>query len=133
MSMFKSETFLRNVLLLDAASGIIGGLLFILAAGPLSALLAMPAEFLRGAGAVLLPFAGFVLWAATCQPIQAKAVWIIVGLNAVWIIESVALLFGNWIAPNGLGTAVVLGQAAAIAVIAELEIIGLRSRAAQPA
>ncbi|MDF2119122.1 hypothetical protein PY365_26480 [Roseiarcaceae bacterium H3SJ34-1] len=133
MSMFKSENFLRNILLLDAASGIIGGLLFILAAGPVAGLLALPAEFLRGAGAVLLPFAAFVLWVATRQPIPARAVWIVVGLNAVWVIESIALLVGSWIAPNAVGTALVLGQAAAIAVIAELEIVGLRSRGAQPA
>jgi hypothetical protein len=133
MSMFKSENFLRTVLLLDAASGIVGGLLFVLAAGPLAELLAMPAQFVRGAGAVLLPFAAFVLWVATRQPIPAKAVWIVVGLNAVWVIESVVLLIGNWIVPNTLGTAVVLVQAAVIAVIVELEIVGLRSRAAQPA
>jgi hypothetical protein len=133
MSMFKSENFLRNILLADAASGIMGGLLFVLAAGPLAELLAIPAEFLRGAGAILLPFAAFVLWVATRQPIPAKAVWIIVGLNVLWVIESVVLLIGNCIAPNAFGAAVVLVQAAAIAVIAELEIVGLRSRVAQPA
>jgi hypothetical protein len=133
MSMFKSESFLRNVLLLDAASGIAGGLLFVLAAGPLAQLLEMPAEFLRGAGAVLLPFAAFVLWVATRQVIPGKAVWIVVGLNALWVIESIALLIGNWVAPNAFGTAVVLVQAVAIAVIAELEIVGLRSRRVQPA
>jgi len=131
MSMFKSENFLRNVLLVDAASGIVGGLLFVLAAGPLAQLLEMPAEFLRGAGAVLLPFAAFVFWVATRQPIPAKAVWIVVVLNILWVVESVALLIGNCIAPNAFGTAVVLVQAVAIAVIAELEIVGLRSRRAQ--
>jgi len=133
MPMFKSENFLRNVLLLDAASGIVGGLLFVLAAGPLAQLLEMPAEFLSGAGAVLLPFAAFVLWVATRQPIPAKAVWIVVVLNILWVVESVALLIGNWVAPNAFGTAVVVVQAVAIAIIAELEIVGLRSRGAQPA
>jgi len=133
MSMFKSENFLRNVLLLDAASGIVGGLLFVLAAAPLAELLVMPAAFLRGAGALLLPFAAFVLWVAMRQPIPRKAVWLVVGLNAIWVVESVGLLIGDWIAPNTLGTAVVLAQAMAIAVIAELEIVGLRGRMVQPA
>jgi hypothetical protein len=58
------------------------------------------------------------------------AVWAVIGLNAVWAIDSVVLLFTGWVQPNLLGYAFVVGQAAFVAVMAELEIIGMRKSAA---
>ena len=57
MAFIQSSSFLRNVLALDAAACAATGLLLSFGAGALAGLLGFPAEFLRGAGLVLLPCA----------------------------------------------------------------------------
>lgn len=54
------------------------------------------------------------------------AVWGVIGLNIVWALDSVVLLFTGWVEPNALGYAFILGQALFVAVLTELEYIGLR-------
>ena len=53
-------------------------------------------------------------------------VWSIIGLNVVWVIDSVLILATGWVEPNALGYAVVIAQALAVGVFAELEYVGLR-------
>jgi hypothetical protein len=50
----------------------------------------------------------------------------VIALNALWVIDSVALLFTGWVQPALFGYAFVLAQAAAVAVLAELEYLGLQ-------
>jgi hypothetical protein len=54
------------------------------------------------------------------------AVWIIMALNAVWIVDSVLLLFGGWVQPNLLGQAFIVTQAVFVLVLTELEYMGLK-------
>ena len=58
-------------------------------------------------------------------------VWAVIVLNVVWVANSLLLLASGWVAPALLGYAFVMGQAVVVAVLAELEFIGLR-RAAAP-
>jgi hypothetical protein len=46
--------------------------------------------------------------------------------NALWAIASIALLVAGLISPNLLGYAFVIGQAAVVALLGELQYIGLR-------
>uniref|UniRef100_UPI00195441D4 hypothetical protein n=2 Tax=Pseudomonadota TaxID=1224 RepID=UPI00195441D4 len=46
--------------------------------------------------------------------------------NAAWTLASVALLLSGAVAPNLLGTIVILAQAIATGVFAELQYVGLR-------
>ena len=56
-----------------------------------------------------------------------------IGVNLLWIADSIAILLMGWFAPTGLGIAFVLAQAAAVAIVTELEVIGFkRSGAALP-
>lgn len=59
----------------------------------------------------------------------------IIGINAVWALDSIIGLAGGWLEANALGTTVIVGQAIAVAVIAQMEFIGLRrmSRLTAPA
>ena len=50
-------------------------------------------------------------------------------MNVVWAIDSVVLLFTGWVAPSLLGYAFVIGQAGVVAVLADLEYVGLRRAA----
>jgi hypothetical protein len=50
----------------------------------------------------------------------------IIALNLLWVVGSMGLLMGGWVAPTALGTAFVIAQAVAVGVFAELQFIGLR-------
>lgn len=126
MSMIQSSRFLRSALALDAAACAGTGLLLTLAAEPLSGWLGFPPGFLRGAGLVLLPSAALLAWFASRETLPRLAVFAVIGVNLVWIADSVAVLLMGWFAPTGLGIAFVLAQAAAVALVTELEVIGLK-------
>lgn len=125
--------FLRRVLLADAAASGLTGLVMALGAdAPLSGLLGVPEALLRYAGLALLPFAGFVLWLATREAaVPRLAVWVVILGNALWAVDCLALLLSGWIAPTALGIGFVAAQALAVAVLAELQYVGLRR--SQPA
>jgi hypothetical protein len=53
-------------------------------------------------------------------------VFAIVACNALWALDSVLLLVTGWVEPTILGEVFVVGQATVVAVLAELEFIGLR-------
>jgi hypothetical protein len=54
-------------------------------------------------------------------------------MNAAWVAASARALLLGWIQPNGLGYAFVIGQAAAVAVLAGMQYAGLRNVSASPA
>ena len=70
-----TSSFLRRVLLADAATSCASGLLMALAAAPLENMLGVPASLLRYAGLSLLPFAALVAYLATRPNISWPAVW----------------------------------------------------------
>ncbi len=130
MSSIQTSTFLRRVLVLDAVSCAGMGLLLLTCNGWLSGLLSLPAGLLAEASLVLLPFAALLAFLSTRDRMPRVAVWAVIVVNAIWVIDSVLLLFTGWVQPNLLGHAFVAGQAAFVAVIAELEYIGLRKSVA---
>jgi hypothetical protein len=50
----------------------------------------------------------------------------IIALNLLWVVGSMGLLMGGWVAPTALGTAFVIAQAVVVGVFAELQFVGLR-------
>ena len=115
---------LRRVLLLDAATCVATGLLLSLFAVPLEALLALPYTLLQYAGLSLFPIAAFMAWVAMREKPLKAGVWAVIAGNAAWVAASIALLF--LLAPSPLGYAFVIAQALAVALLAELEYVGLR-------
>ncbi len=122
-------TFLRNVLFADAVVSGATGALMALAAGVLEPILQVPAPLLRIAGLVLLPYAAVVAMLARRGTLSRGAVWAVIGCNALWAIDCVALLFTGWIDPGVLGVAFILVQALVVAAFAELQVVGLRRMA----
>jgi hypothetical protein len=53
-------------------------------------------------------------------------------LNALWAVESVLALAFGWLEPNELGQTLLIAQAAAVAAIAELQVVGVRRAAYSP-
>lgn len=110
----------------DAATCVATGLLLLLGSGLLEQYLGLPAGLLRYAGLSLLPFAVLLVYLAAREHLTPGAVWAVIGLNALWTVDSVLLLLTGWVSPTELGYAFVVAQALGVAVLAGLEYVGLR-------
>ncbi|WP_330114728.1 hypothetical protein SA496_26715 [Pseudomonas sp. JS3066] len=126
MTHLDMSPMLRRALQADALASGAMGLLLTLAAGPLEELLGLPRALLLGAGIGLLPFALALGWLANRQTLRRGWIWAVLAINAVWVIDSLSFLALGWVEPTLLGKVFVIGQAVAVAVLAELEFFGLR-------
>ncbi|MFZ1103800.1 MAG: hypothetical protein WAN86_13325, partial [Hyphomicrobiaceae bacterium] len=81
-------------------------------------------------GLVLLPYVAFVIYWAMREDVSRPAVWAIVVANGLWAVASALLLVSGWVAPTALGYAFVIGQAAVVALLGELQYVGLRRQPA---
>ena len=120
------SSFLRRILLIDAAVSGAAGLVMALGAEPLERWLAVPAPLLRYAGWPLLPFAAALVYLARRPALPRGAVVTVIALNGAWVAASVLVLAAGAIQPAPLGYAFVVGQAVAVAALAEMETVGLR-------
>jgi hypothetical protein len=126
--MLNHPNFLRAVLFADAAASGATGLLMIAGASFLAGLLAVPAALLFEAGVILVPYVALVLWVSTRAAIPVGPVRFIIGLNALWTLASIGLLLSGLIAPNMLGVAFILFQAAAVGLLGLLQYLALARR-----
>ena len=124
-----TSPLLRFALLGDAVASGATGLLLAAASGPLAWLLGLPAPLLRGAGLVLLPYAILVAWLGMRAVPAPPLVRTVIAVNLFWVADSLLLALGPalfGLAPNGLGIAFVLAQAAVVLGFAVAQCIGLR-------
>lgn len=126
MTFADRPNFLRNVLLVDAATCVVSGLLMTIAAKPVASLTGLPADLLGSAGLSLFPIAAFIAFVATCRPAWPLGVWLVILGNIGWVAGCLGLLFGTFVSPTAVGMAFVSAQAIAVAALAELEFTGLR-------
>jgi hypothetical protein len=126
MTSIRASSLLRRVLIVDAVVSGATGVAMVALAELFASLLQLPVELVREAGIVLLPFAAFVGFVASRREPARIAVWTIIALNVVWVVDSVALLFTGWVAPNALGYVFVIAQAAMVLVLADFEYMGLK-------
>ncbi|MBW0089133.1 hypothetical protein I4I73_07465 [Pseudonocardia sp. KRD-184] len=117
---------LRRALRLDAAASGALGVVSLAAAPALVDLLGPPAPVLVGVGAFLVVFAAGLLVLAARPVVPRPAAWTVVLGNAAWVAGSVLATVVAGSSLTGLGVAVVLVQAAAVAVFADLQWLGLR-------
>lgn len=121
----RMTSFLKRVLLLDAASCLGMGAGLIAGASAVAGPLGLSATLLSGAGLSLVPIGLFMAFVATRAAPLAIFVWLIILGNAGWVAQSFGLIA---ISPSisALGTAFVAAQAAVVTAIACLEYAGLR-------
>jgi hypothetical protein len=127
---FEPSPLLRHALIGDALASGATGLLLAGGAGFLTGPLGLPEELMRYAGLFLLPYAAVVAYVGTRAAVWKGAVWAIIAANAVWVVESLLLLVGGWVAPTALGAAFIAAQALVVAAFAEAQFLGLRRTAA---
>ena len=124
--MINPSSFLRRALIADAVFSGVAALGFTFGAGAFAPLFNLPEMFLREVGLFLIVYAAFVGWLGTRQSMMKALVLIVITGNAAWTLGSIALLFYGAVSPNLFGMAMVVAQAIATGVFAELQYIGLR-------
>lgn len=112
---------LNALLAVDAATCAVMSAGLMITAQPVASFTALPAPFLFWAGALLLPIAAFMVLAARRTPVpRAMAGFVVLG-NLGWVVASLLLPLLGFVTPNALGWALLVGQAAAVTVLATLE------------
>jgi hypothetical protein len=124
--MIHPSTFLSRALLADAIFSGVSAAGLTLGAGLLAPFLNLPESLLRETGLFLIAYTALVGWLGTRSSVPKPLVLIVVAGNAAWTLASIALLFSGAVSPNLLGEIVVVAQAVATGVFAELQYIGLR-------
>ena len=132
MSMIQPSSFLRRVLLADAAVSAAVGALMALGAGAMQAFLGLPAAMLTIAGVALFPYAAYLVWLATRATVPRVAVWVPIALNVIWAADCLLVLFATGLQPTLVGEAFVVVQVITVLAFAELEFIGLRRALSLP-
>ncbi|MGE8361700.1 hypothetical protein [Pseudomonas sp.] len=126
MSHVQPSPLLRNALLADGLLGISTGLLLVLSANWLVGFLDLPRLLLMASALILLPLGGLLFWLSRQPQLHRLAVWAVITLNTLWVIESVMLLVLGWVSPNLFGYTFIIGQAMVVGLLAELQWFGLR-------
>lgn len=129
MTRFQPSPMLRNLLALDAVTCLGAGALMAIGGGHLASLLALPEPLLRYAGVFLIVFGGAVGLLARRAHAPKAAVMAVIVCNALWAIESVAIIAAGWVTPNAFGVAFVVAQAVWVAALAALQYACLRRQA----
>jgi hypothetical protein len=124
--MINPSSFLSRALLADAVFSGVSAVGLTLGAGALVPFLSLPEALLRETGLFLIAYTALVGWLGTRQSVPRAPVLLVVAGNAAWTLASIALLFSGAVNPNLLGEIVVVAQAVATGVFAELQYIGLR-------
>ena len=124
--MINPSQLLRRALLADAVFSGISAVGLTLGAGTFASLLNLPQVLLQETGLFLIAYTILVGWLGTRPAVPKALVMIVVAGNAAWTLASIALLFSGAVSPNLLGEIVVVAQAIATGVFAELQYIGLR-------
>jgi hypothetical protein len=120
------SSFLRRALLADAIFSGVSAVGLTLGASVLAPFLSLPEALLRETGLFLIAYTALVGWLGTRQSVLRSLVLLVVVGNAAWTLASIALLFSGAVNPNLTGEIIVVAQAIATGVFAELQFIGLR-------
>ena len=121
--------WLKIALRADALVSGACGVLQLAAADRLATLLELPRSLLLGSGEFMLVYALALLLMASRPRLPSALVMIIVVGNLLWAAACVALPLEGALALNALGWAFLWVQAAAVAVLAVFQWLGLRRSA----
>ena len=124
--MIHSSILLRRALLADTVFSGVGALAMTLDANLFAPLLQLPEALLRETGLFLIAYTALVGWLGTRPAVPKALVILVIAGNALWTLASIALLFSGAVNPNLFGQIVVVAQAIATGIFAELQFIGLR-------
>jgi hypothetical protein len=118
-----ASTLLRRALQVDAAASAASAVLFLAGGAPLAERLGAPMS-LAPVAWFLVAWAAALAWLSTRRVIRPGAAWMVVALNALWVVGSVIELAAGLFSP--LGKVVFGVMALFVAVIADVQFLGIR-------
>src|SRR6195952_1507636 len=124
--MIHPSTFLSRALLADAVFSGVSAVSLTLGAGLLAPFLNLPEALLRETGLFLIAYTALVGWLASRAVVPKPLVLLVVIGNAAWAGGSIPLLFAGAVSPILGGELMVVAQAIATGVFAELQYVGAR-------
>ncbi|MEO3388282.1 hypothetical protein [Mesorhizobium sp. CAU 1741] len=111
----------QTIVGIDAATCLVMAALLVGGRAILAGILGIPQFVLVGAGGILVPVAVFMALVAARSSTPRWAAWTVITGNAAWVIASVVLAFGQFVAPAPLGIAFILGQALVVSIFTAIE------------
>lgn len=120
------SSLLRRALLIDAIATAMVGIGMVAFSQQLAGLLHLPSALLLGAGVFMLGYAAVIGLIGRRATLPRWAVLLAIVGNFAWALACVALAFGGLLAPNTLGVAFLLVQAAIVVGFAELQFFGMK-------
>ncbi|BEP95827.1 hypothetical protein GmRootA79_42110 [Acidovorax sp. A79] len=125
-NLMSSPRFLRAVVWFDASTGVLLGALHLLLTAPLAGWLGLAPGLLQASGVLLLGYAALATAIARSEPMPRGWLWVLIVGNFAWALASLALLLGSAAAPTLLGQAYLLVHVVSVALLAELQWMGVR-------
>jgi len=119
------DSVVPSTVRLDAAITGAFGVLIGVASPLLDGRLGIDAALLLALGVVLVGYALVLEFVVARRPTR-PLVWEVIAINLVWVVSSVVAVVTDVLTPTTLGTVFVLLQAAAVALIAGLQLLALR-------
>lgn len=126
MSTVLVSPLLRLGLRLDAVASIATGALTCVLYAPLQAVIGTSGGRILAVGAFVLVYGAVLAWLGLRERLPRGVVSLVIFGNFAWVLASVVVTFSGLIAPTALGIALLLGQASAVLVLAEMQFFGLR-------
>jgi hypothetical protein len=120
-----SSSLLVTAVKLDAAMSGAAGALLVAGGAFLDGTTGIPAGWLVGIGLFFLAYAA-TLAAIVRAGSPPGLVRLVVLGNAAWVVLSVVALLADWLTPTTTGSVLIGLQAAAVALVAELQWLALR-------
>jgi hypothetical protein len=133
MNRLKPAPLLRFAFRLDGVVSALAGIATTFGLGVAGSALGMPTPVTLGLGLFMAGYGAAVYWLGGRVGVGRALVLGIAGGNALWVAASLALLAGDWITPTDTGTAIIVGQAVAVAVFSLLQFAGYAQSRAQAA
>jgi hypothetical protein len=124
--MIFASTLRRRALFADAIFSGVSALGLTFGAAAFASLFSLPEVLLRETGLFLIAYTALVGWLASRSSVPKALVILVVVGNAAWTVASIALLLSGAVSPNIAGGLMVVAQAIATGVFAELQYVGLR-------
>jgi hypothetical protein len=120
-------TTLRNVLMINAITSGITGLILVAVPGFVANLFATSnTTVLVGVGIFLVAFAAMVFITSLQHPLSGKTVSLIVVLDALWVLTSLGIIMLQLLDVSTLGYFLIGGVAAWVALMAYLQFNAMR-------
>jgi hypothetical protein len=120
-------TTLKNVLLLNGISSAATGMILLVFAREVAKLFGvLENEVFVATGMFLLLFGGIVVYVSRKSTLQSTLVFVIIALDILWVLSSIAIVLLGLFTLSTLGYALIMGVAAWVGVMAYLQFKGLK-------